>query len=313
MPEPSGDGVRAVRFDHYGGVDVLEVREVEDPVAGPGRVLVAVRAAGINPGEISIREGRMHERWPATFPSGEGSDFAGVVTEVGDGVQAFAVGDEVLGWTEERASHAELVAVPADQLTTKPSSLSWEVAGSLFVVGMAALASVSAVAPRGGETVVVSAAAGGVGSIAVQLARRAGARVIGLAGERNHDWLRAHDIVPVTYGESQAERLRETSGGKIDAFIDTFGGGYVALAIELGVAPQRINTIADFGAVECYGVKAQGTHAIASAERLAELAALVAEGGVEVPVARTFALDQVREAYGELEQRHTHGKIVLVP
>ena len=207
--------MRAVRFDRYGGVDVLEVREVEDPVAGPGRVVVAVRAAGINPGEILIREGRLHERWPATFPSGEGTDLAGVVASVGDGVMAFAAGDEVLGWTEERASHAELVAVPVDQLTAKPASLPWEVAGSLFVVGMAAYASVQAVAPRAGETVVVSAAAGGVGSVAVQLARRTGARVIGLAGERNHDWLRRHGIVAVTYGEGQADRIRDSADGSI--------------------------------------------------------------------------------------------------
>src|SRR5437660_2321853 len=97
--------VRAVRFDDYGGVDVLDVREVDDPVAAPGGVLVAVKAAGINPGEISIREGRLRERWPATFPSGEGTDFAGVVQAVGDGVSGFEVGDEVIGWTEERASH----------------------------------------------------------------------------------------------------------------------------------------------------------------------------------------------------------------
>src|SRR5213082_1678888 len=118
--------MRAVRFDRYGGVDVLDVREVEDPVATPGRVLVAVRAAGINPGEIAIREGRLHERWPATFPSGEGTDLAGVVRAVAEGVSAFAVGEEVLGWTQERASHAELVAVPADQLIAKPASVSWE-------------------------------------------------------------------------------------------------------------------------------------------------------------------------------------------
>ena len=187
--------MKAVRFDGYGGVDVLEVREVEDPVAGPGRVLVAVRAAGINPGEIAIREGRLHERWPATFPSGEGSDLAGVVRAVGDGVTAFAPGDEVLGWTEERASHAELVAVPENQLTAKPAPLSWEAAGSLFVAASAAYASVQAVAPQAGETVVVSGAAGGVGSIAVQLARRTGATVIGLAGEHNHEWLRSHEVV----------------------------------------------------------------------------------------------------------------------
>jgi NADPH:quinone reductase-like Zn-dependent oxidoreductase len=305
--------MKAVRFDEYGGVDVLEVREVEDPVVGPGRVLVEVRAAGINPGEISIREGQLHERWPATFPSGEGTDLAGVVQAVGDGVTEFAPGDEVLGWTEERASHAELVAVPADQLTAKPASLPWEVAGSLFVAGMAGYASVQAVAPQAGETVVVSAAAGGVGSVAAQLARRTGATVIGLASEHNHDWLRRHDIVPVTYGDGQAERIREAAHGTVDAFIDTFGGGYVDLAIELGVAPERINTIIDYAAVERLGVNAQGTHAIATAPLLAELAGLVADGSLEIPIARTYPLDQVHDAYRELGKRHSHGKIVLLP
>src|ERR1700691_6303827 len=143
--------MKAVRFDKYGGLDVLEVREVEDPLAGPGQVLVAVKAAGLNPGEIAIREGKLDARFPATFPSGEGTDLAGVVQALGEGVSAFAVGDEVLGWSEERSSHAELVAVPADQLTAKPPSVSWEVAGSLFVAAMAAYASVDAVAPQAGE------------------------------------------------------------------------------------------------------------------------------------------------------------------
>jgi len=305
--------MNAVRFDRYGGVDVLEVREAGDPVAGPGQVLVAVKAAGINPGEIAIREGYLHERWPATFPSGEGTDLAGVVGSVGAGVSAFAAGDEVLGWTEERASHAELVVVAADQLTPKPASVPWEVAGSLFVAGLAAYASVQSVAPQVGETVVVSAAAGGVGSVAVQLARRTGARVIGLAGEHNHDWLRRHDILAVTYGEGQADRIRDVAGGRIDAFIDTFGGGYVDLAIGLGVPAQRINTIADFEAVERLGVRGQGTHAIATAALLAELAGLVADGSLEIPIAATFPLERVRDAYRELEGRHSHGKIVLLP
>ncbi len=305
--------MRAVRFDRYGGVDVLEVREVEDPVATPGRVLVAVKAAGINPGEIAIREGRLRERWPATFPSGEGTDFAGVVRSVGEAVPTFSEGDEVLGWTEERASHAELVAVPSHQLTSKPASVSWDVAGSLFVAGMAAYASVQAVAPRRGETIVVSAAAGGVGSLAVQLARRTGARVIGLASEPNHDWLRKHDIIPITYGEGQRETIRDLTGGAIDGFIDTFGGGYVDLAVGLGVATPRINTISDFEAAQRLGVQAQGTHALATPARLAELAQLVADGELEVPIARVFPLDQVRDAFRELADRHTHGKIVLVP
>ncbi len=305
--------MRAVRFDGYGGVEVLEVREVEDPVAGPGGVLVAVKAAGINPGEIAIREGRLRERWPATFPSGEGTDLAGVVRVVGEGVSAFAVGDEVLGWTEERASHADLVAVPADQLTLRPASVPWEVAGALFVVGMAAYASVQAVAPRAGETVVVSAAAGGVGSVAVQLARSSGATVIGLAGEHNHGWLRRHGIIPVSYGEGQADRIREAAHGTVDVFIDTFGGGYVELAIGLGVSPERINTIIDYEAVQRLGVHGQGTHAIATAPLLAEIAGLVAEGSLEIPIARTFPLDRVRDAYRELAERHTRGKIVLLP
>jgi NADPH:quinone reductase-like Zn-dependent oxidoreductase len=304
--------MKAVRFDEYGGVDVLDVREVEDPVAGPGEVLVAVKAAGINPGEIAILEGRLDARWPATFPSGEGTDFAGVVRALGDGVSDFAAGDEVLGWTEQRASQAELVVVPADQLTAKPESVPWEVAGSLFVVGMAALASVKAVDPQAGETVVVSAAAGGVGSVAVQLARNAGATVIGLAGERNHDWLRAHEVIPVTYGDGQAERIRGATGGKVDAFIDTFGGGYVELASELGVSADRINTIADFETAQRLGAHSEGTHAIASAPLLAELVGLVADGRLEIPIAETYPLEQVREAFTELADRHTHGKIVLL-
>lgn len=305
--------MRAVQFDEYGGVDVLQVRDVEDPVASQGRVVVAVKAAGINPGEISIRDGRLHERWPATFPSGEGTDLAGVVHAVGDGVDGFAVGDEVLGWTEERASHAELVAVPAEQLTAKPHSVPWEVAGSLFVVGMAGYACVDAVDPKPGETVVVSAAAGGVGSVASQLARRTGATVIGLAGEVNHEWLRRHDIVPINYGDGQLERIRNAANGSVDAFIDTFGDGYVDLAIELGAAPERINTIIDYAAVQRLGVHGQGTHAIATDALLAELAALVADGGLEIPIAATYPLDRVREAFDELANRHTHGKIVLLP
>jgi NADPH:quinone reductase-like Zn-dependent oxidoreductase len=305
--------MKAVRFDRYGGIDVLEVRDVDRPVPADGEVLVAVKAAAINPGEISIREGLLHDRWPATFPSGEGTDFAGVVEELGAGVESFAAGDEVCGWTERRASHAEFVAVPADQLTAKPPGLSWEVAGSLFVASMAAYACVDAVAPRPGEVVAVSGAAGGVGSIAVQLAARTGATVIGLASEPNHAWLRDHGVIPVTYGDGQAERIEQAAGGHLDAFIDTFGGGYVELAVLLGVPADRINTIADFAAVERFGVHAEGTHSVGTAALLAEIAGLVADGSLEVPVARTFPLDDVREAFVLLAQRKTHGKIVLIP
>jgi NADPH:quinone reductase-like Zn-dependent oxidoreductase len=306
--------MRAVRFDKYGGPEVLEVREVEDPVAGPGRVVVQVKAAATNPGEISIREGLLDAMFPATFPSGEGTDLAGLVSSLGEGVEGFSVGQAVLGWSEERSSHAEYVAVPSEQLTAKPEALAWEVAGSIFVAPMAAYAGVDAVAPRAGETVVVSGAAGGVGSVAVQLARRTGAKVIGLASESNHDWLRARDILPVTYGEGQDERIRVAAEGfPIDAFVDTFGGGYCDLAIELGVAPERISTIIDFAAVERLGVKRAGSHTFGNAQRIAEVAALAADGSLEIPIARTYPLEQVREAFQELAKRHTHGKIVLLP
>lgn len=303
-----------MRFDRYGGIDVLGVVEVPRPVPGPGEALVRVKAAGINPGEAAIREGVMHERWPATFPSGQGSDLAGVIEEVGPEVSAVSPGDEVIGWTDQRASQAEYVVVSADHLTAKPPGVSWEAAGALFVAGTTAYAAVRAVGAGSGDTVVVSGAAGGVGSLTVQLARLAGAAVIGLAGDHNHQWLLEHGAVPVRYGEGVADRIREATDGRVDAFIDTFGGGYVAMAVdELGVSPDRIDTIIDWAAAQQYGVKTEGTAAAASAEVLAELAELIDQGRLEVPIGRVFPLDQVREAYEELSRRHTRGKIVLVP
>ncbi len=304
---------RAVRFDHYGGIDVLEVVEVPLPAPAAGQVRVRVKAAGINPGEASIREGRMHERWPAHFPSGQGSDLAGVVDALGEDVDGVAVGDEVIGFTDERSSQAEFAVVAAEHLTPRPPGVPWEVAGALFVAGATAYAAVRAVAPAPGETVVVSGAAGGVGSIAVQLARRADARVIGLAGEHSDAWLADHGVVPVRYGEGVADRIRDAAEHGVDAFIDTFGDGYVGLAVALGVAPERIDTIIDFQAAAQHGVKTEGNAAAADAQVLAELAALIDAGELEVPIAHVYPLDQVREAYRELERRHTRGKIVLVP
>ena len=304
---------RAVRFDQYGGVDVLKVVEVEDPVPGPGQLLVRVKAAGINPGESKIREGLLHERWPATFPSGQGSDLAGVVEAVGEGVDGFHAGDEVIGFTDGRASQADLVVIEAENATPRPPGVPWEVAGGLFVAGATAWAVVRAVNLTEGDTVVVSGAAGGVGSLAVQLARRAGATVIGLASQHNHEWLRGHGVVPVTYGDGVADRIREAAPGGVDAFIDTVGAPYVELALELGVAADRIDTIADFAAVSKYGVKADGNAVGASAATLAELAGLIDEGALELPIAATYPLDEVRDAFTELERNHTRGKIVLVP
>jgi NADPH:quinone reductase-like Zn-dependent oxidoreductase len=305
--------MRAVRFDHYGGVEVLKVVEVPQPELEAGQLLVWVKAAGINPGEVSIREGLLDARWPATFPSGQGSDLAGIVEEIADGVERFAVGDEVIGFTEERAGQAELARVPVEHLVKRPPNVSWEAAGGLGVAGTTAYAAVRAVAPSAGETVVVSGAAGGVGSLAVQLARRAGAAVIGLAGEHNHRWLSEHGVIPVSYGDGVAGRIRAAAADGVDAFIDTFGGGYVELAMALGVQPQRIDTIIDFQAAQEHGVKTDGSAAGASAQVLAELAQLIDDGELEVPIAHVYPLEQVQDAYRQLERRHTRGKIVLEP
>jgi NADPH:quinone reductase-like Zn-dependent oxidoreductase len=303
----------AVRFDEYGDVDVLKVVDVARPVPGPGQVVVKVMAAGINPGEAAIREGLLHAMFPATFPSGEGSDLAGIVAEVGPDVTRFDVGDEVLGFVDTRGSHAEFVVAQIENLIARPAKVPWDVAGSLFVAGATAFAAVRAVNLVPGDTVVVSGAAGGVGSLAVQLAAQRGARVIGLASEAHHGWLASHGVVPLVYGDAVADHIREASGDHVDAFIDTFGGGYVEMAIGLGVPPDRIDTIIDRAAAEKYGTKSDGNAAAANAEVLAELAGMIAEGRLEIPIAKTYPLTEVREAYRDLEQRHTLGKIVLEP
>jgi NADPH:quinone reductase-like Zn-dependent oxidoreductase len=306
---------KAVQFDSYGGVDVLQVRDVPRPVPGAGEVLVEVRAAGINISEAAIRAGAVQHLFPATFPSGQGSDLAGVVTEIGSGVTGFAVGDEVIGFSNLRSSHAEYVTVPADQLTPKPAAVPWEVAGSLYVAGVTAYAAVRAVRLAPGDTVAIAGAAGGVGSIAVQLARRAGATVLGIAGPSNDSWLAEHGAVPVNYSDELPDRLRAAApSGRIDALLDFFGGGYVAMAVEdLGVPRDRVDTVADFTAVERFGVQSAGGADAATAAVVAELTDLVACGELEVPIAGVFALDDVRDAYRELEKRHTRGKLVLRP
>jgi len=251
---------------------------------------------------------------PSRFPSGQGSDLAGVIEEAGAGAGGFAPGDEVIGFSTERASQAELVLVEAGDLIRKPGKVSWEVAGGLFVAGTTAWGAVRAVQPGPGETVVISGAAGGVGSLAVQLARRTGAAVIGLASPGNHQWLTGHGVIPVGYGDGAADRIRAAAPGGVDAVIDTYGGGYVELALALGVAAGRIDTIADYAAAAKYGVKTDGgAEAGPGAEVLAGLAGLIADGHLEVPIANVYPLAQVREAYTELERRHTHGKIVLRP
>src|SRR5467141_4263588 len=238
------------------------------PQPGPGQVLVAVRAAGINPSEV-------------------------------------AVGDEVIGFTNDRASQAEYVLVEAANLTAKPAAVPWEVAGALFVAGVTGVATVRAVAPTAGEAVVIAGAGGGVGVFAVQLAVRTGARVIAVASDRHHAWLRGRGAVPVAYGDGVSERITAAAGETpVAAFIDLVGGGYVELALELGIARDRINTIADFPAIEKYGVKGDGGATAAGAATLAELAEAIAAGELVVPIQRAYKLDDVRAAFTELEAGH---------
>jgi len=304
---------RAVRFDRYGDRSVLYIAEVPIPRPAAAEVLVEVRAAGINPGEASIRVGALREQFPSTFPSGQGSDLAGVVIAIGDGVTDFAVGDEVLGYSWRRSSQATHVVVPATQLIRKPDALSWAVAGCLYVAACTAWAAVGAVDPKPGETVAVSAAAGGVGTVVVQLLAVRGAHVLGIASSANATWLAAHGATPVPYGDRLAEDLAAAAPSGIDAFIDLFGPDYVQLAVDIGIPRDRIETIISREKAQELGTKNAGSGDASNREVLTEMAALVASGRIEIPIAATYPLDRVRDAFAELEQRHTRGKIVLIP
>jgi NADPH:quinone reductase-like Zn-dependent oxidoreductase len=304
MPE---DVMNAVRIPRFGDSSVLELVQVPEPEPGPGEVMVAVRFAGINPGEIPIREGRLG----GEPPFGQGSDFAGDVVGIGAGVTRWSVGDEVIGMSDERSAQADYVTIAADRVVPKPPALAWEVAGSLYVVGTTAVAAVDAVAPQPGETVVVAGAAGGVGVLAAQLAKRAGARVIGTASERNHDALRDLGIEPVTYGDGVQGRIRLLASDGVDAFIDTHGRGDVDLALDLGVPPDRVETIADFEAAS-RGVHTVGMSSVADpAAAVGLLAQLLADGDLSLPIKARYPIDEVATAYKRLADRHGLGKIVL--
>jgi NADPH:quinone reductase-like Zn-dependent oxidoreductase len=302
---------KAVRFDSYGAADVLKVVEVEDRSPATGEVRVRVVTAGINPGEIAIRQGALQDRFPATFPSGEGSDFAGVVVEVGDKVDGLSVGDEVIGFSDQRSAQAESVTIAAERVIPKPHAVPWDAAGSLYIAGTTARACVDAVRVRRGDTVVVAGAAGGVGILATQLAVLAGAAVVATASKDNHAFLTSIGAIPVEYGKGLADRIRKIVPDGVDAFIDTHGDGNVEVAVALGVDRDRINTIADFAARKKYGVKGDGMATVASREAMIELARLLGAGELVVPIEARFPLDQVRAAYDRLSKRHGLGKIVL--
>lgn len=310
LPAERGIVSRAVIFDRYGDESVLRVVDVPVPSPLPGEVVVRVVAAALNPGEIGIREGVFAEMWPATFPEGQGNDFSGRVVEIGAGVTSFAAGDEVMAF-KPRGGQADYVSVDVPHVARKPPELSWEAAAAIPGAGATAYAAVRAVAPVAGETVVVAAAAGGVGVIAAQLARLAGARVIGTAGAHNHDFLRSLGIEPVSHGEGLADRIRDLTGGQVDAYVDTFGSGNVDTAVLLGVDPARITTTADGLAAQRYGTRTDAQEEADTPEEWEAIADLVRTGQLVVPVQQVFPLAEVRDAYRELAKRHTRGKLIF--
>ncbi|MFD8695765.1 NADP-dependent oxidoreductase [Kitasatospora purpeofusca] len=305
--------MKAIAIHRYGGPEVVEYTDLPDPKVGPDSVLVQVRAAGVNPVDWKVRDGRLDGLLDAHFPLVMGWDAAGVVRAVGGGVTEFAPGDEVYGYvrkdTVEHGTYAELVAAPVRTLARKPAALDWAQAGGLPLAGLTALQSLRAVGAGPGDTVLVHAAAGGVGHLAVQIARALGARVIGTAGERNHDYLRELGAEPVRYGEGLAERVGALAPEGVDAAVDLVGGDAVEVSAGLVADPARIASVADFG------VKALGGRYVwvrPDAAGLAELAALADEGRLTVTVASTFPLAQAASAQALSAEGRTRGKIVLL-
>ncbi|TSB18196.1 NADP-dependent oxidoreductase [Streptomyces benahoarensis] len=304
--------MKAIITNSYGGPEVLTLADRPDPKVGPDSVLVRVRAAGVNPVDWKIVAGALDPMMDAYFPLTPGWDVAGVVTGVGADATEFAVGDEVIGYVRKDAvqhgTYAELVAAPVRTLARRPAALSWQQAAGLPLAGLTAYQSIRRVGLRHGETVLVHAASGGVGSLAVQIAVAEGARVIGTAGERNHAFLRSLGAEPVLYGAGLGERVRELAPDGVDAALDFVGGGVVAVSQEVLKDRSRVASIADGE------VTALGGHMVwvrPDSADLAALAALADAGRLTVPVEATFPLSGAADAFRLSQGGHVRGKIVL--
>ncbi|WP_405687888.1 NADP-dependent oxidoreductase [Streptomyces sp. NBC_00057] len=302
---------RAVQFTEYGGPEVLHVVDREVPRPGPGEVLVEVRAAGVNPLDWQLRSGAAAAMMPVEFPAVPGGDVAGVVVDVGKDVTDFAAGDEVFG-SIGFGSYAEFVLAPAAQIARKPGNVPWEIAAGLPVAANTAYQALCDLDVKAGETLVVDGAAGGVGSVAVQIARHLGATVIGTASERNHAYLRSLGAEPVTYGEGLAEQVRTIAPNGADAAFDAAGKGSLPALVDVTGGPERVVTIADHRAEE-HGVRFVFAGAGAIRERLEQAAALVVNGELTLSVARTYSLSQAADAHRESEGGHVRGKLIIVP
>ncbi|MEV0404075.1 NADP-dependent oxidoreductase [Actinoallomurus sp. NPDC050550] len=305
---------RAVIYETFGGPDVLELREVPEPHAGPGEVRVRVTAAGLNPMDwiISSRP-EAAAQFGITVPSGFGYDFAGVVDEVGDGATGFAVGDRVHGGALGRAvADFVVVKTPAEAseaLFHTPDGISDEVASTLPVAGLTAAAALAAIDLRSGDTVLIGGAAGGVGVFAVQLAKLAGATVIGTASEGTFEFLRQLGAEPVAYGPGLADRVRPLASDGVTAATDLFGAETAETALALGVPPERISTIA-VGPNPPGGVRATGG-IDAGPDAMERITDAILAGKLTVPIAATFPIEQIRDAVTLQSGRHVHGKIVV--
>jgi NADPH:quinone reductase-like Zn-dependent oxidoreductase len=305
---------RAVIYETFGGPEVLGLREVPEPHAGPGEVRVRVAAAGLNPMDwllSSVPEAAA--QFGVTLPSGFGYDFAGTVDEIGAGATGFAVGDRVYGGAQGKAA-ADFVAVKTsagapDVLLHTPDGISDEVASTLPVAGTTAAAALAAIGLRPGDTVLIGAAAGGVGIFAVQLARLAGATVIGTASEGTFEFLRQLGAGPVAYGPGLADRVRALAPGGVTAATDLFGTETAETALALGVPPERISTIAA-GPSPPGGVRATGG-IDAPPDALERITDAILAGKLTVPIAAVFPIDQIRDAVAMQAGRRVHGKIVV--
>jgi NADPH:quinone reductase-like Zn-dependent oxidoreductase len=300
---------REVRYDAIGPASVLTVIDGEPELPGPGKVRVQVKAAGLNPIDYKTRRGDFAPAQPASFPARIGRELAGVIEAVGEGVSGFVVGDEVFGNVAEVAL-ADLAVTNPRNLARRPRGLPWEVAACLPVAGQTAFKAVEALDVTRSDTVLVSAAAGGVGSIIAQLVRLAGAHVIGTASAENQDYLAKRGIIPVAYGAGLAERVLEVAPSPVSVVFDQHGEETLAAAVQLGVDPLRVNTIAADPLDRGFSTVGRGA---IDTSVLDALASLVVDGSLVVEIDGIYPLDDVVEAYQRLESGHVRGKIVIVP
>jgi enoyl reductase len=300
---------RAVVFHSYGGPEVLRLIDAERPAPAAGQVRVRVRAAGVQPADCLIRSGRARQWMPASFPQRLGNELAGVVEALGEGVSEFSEGDEVIGWVT-LAAYAEEVVVPVEQLVAKPPEMPWTEAGVLSASGQTAATALALLGVGEGDTVLIHAAAGGVGTFAVQIARESGAAVIGTASDRNHDYLGSLGATPVTYGPGLAQRIRALAPSGVDAALDAAGTEEaLSASLELVGDRERIGAVAFNPAAAELGIRRLSTER--SAVRLAELTAMYEQGKLAVHIAKVLTLAEAAAAHIEVETGHVRGKVVL--